>query len=222
MIIARATAGDAIWFKATIDRIADILAWQGDNDPSTYAALKPSASSPNPPKPSNCSANTKTTTGTDPPNHQIPPRNLPARRPKSASTKPLIDHCRSARRRSTPTGPGRVLSSTSTSVRKPSAPALVWPGSKTSPVLLNRLHALLGDHCTINLKPVIDLPAGHTPVDSHEIPARLREQLQLRCPAPGYGDHPTAASTSSTPTAPNPSATPSLHKCSGAPRHVRR
>jgi hypothetical protein len=33
MIIARATAGDAIWFKATIDRIADILARQGDNDP---------------------------------------------------------------------------------------------------------------------------------------------------------------------------------------------
>jgi hypothetical protein len=33
MIIARATAGDAIWFKATIDRIADILTRQGDNDP---------------------------------------------------------------------------------------------------------------------------------------------------------------------------------------------
>jgi hypothetical protein len=32
-IIARATAGDAIWFKATIDRIADILARQGDQDP---------------------------------------------------------------------------------------------------------------------------------------------------------------------------------------------
>jgi hypothetical protein len=152
------------------------------------------------------------------------------------------------------------------------------------PVLLNRLHALLGDHCTISLKPVIDLPAGHTPVDSYEIPARLREQLQLRYPAdvfpyaaavnrridldhtipyispdrggppgqtrignlgphlrrhhnhkptaagksanpnpePGYGDHPAAASTSSTPTAPTPSATPSLHKRSGAPRHVRR
>jgi hypothetical protein len=51
------------------------------------------------------------------------------------------------------------------------------------PVLLGRLHALLGDHCTINLKPVIDLPAGHLPVDSYEIPARLREQLQLRYPA---------------------------------------
>ena len=33
------------------------------------------------------------------------------------------------------------------------------------------------------MKPVIDLPAGHTPVDSYEIPARLREQLQLRYPA---------------------------------------
>jgi hypothetical protein len=32
LIIARAAAGDAIWFKATIDRIADILANQGDDD----------------------------------------------------------------------------------------------------------------------------------------------------------------------------------------------
>ena len=50
-------------------------------------------------------------------------------------------------------------------------------------MLLSRLHALLGDHCSISLKPVIDLPAGHTPVDGYEIPARLREQLQLRNPA---------------------------------------
>ena len=32
LIIARATAGDAIWFKATIDRIAYILDQQGDTD----------------------------------------------------------------------------------------------------------------------------------------------------------------------------------------------
>jgi hypothetical protein len=32
LIIARATAGDAIWFKATIDRIAEILAKRGDTD----------------------------------------------------------------------------------------------------------------------------------------------------------------------------------------------
>jgi hypothetical protein len=51
------------------------------------------------------------------------------------------------------------------------------------PVLLSRLRALLGDHCSISLKPVIDLPAGHTPVDGYEIPTQLREQLQLRNPA---------------------------------------
>jgi hypothetical protein len=68
MIIARASAGDAICFKAVIDRIADILSRQGDTESADVRRSKPSASSPNPPKPSNCSANTKTTTGTDPPN----------------------------------------------------------------------------------------------------------------------------------------------------------
>ena len=51
------------------------------------------------------------------------------------------------------------------------------------PLLLGRLRTVLGDRCKISLKPVIDLPAGHTPVDSYEIPARLREQLQLCYPA---------------------------------------
>ena len=54
---------------------------------------------------------------------------------------------------------------------------------EVGPVLLGRLRIVLGDRCSISLKPVIDLPAGHIPVDSYEIPARLREQLQLRYPA---------------------------------------
>ncbi len=53
---------------------------------------------------------------------------------------------------------------------------------EVGPVLLPRLRFLLGDRCSISLKPVIDLPAGHLPVDSYEIPTRLREQLQLRYP----------------------------------------
>jgi hypothetical protein len=32
------------------------------------------------------------------------------------------------------------------------------------------------------LNPVIDLPAGHTPVDAYEIPAALREQILLHHP----------------------------------------
>jgi hypothetical protein len=60
------------------------------------------------------------------------------------------------------------------------------------PILLTRLHTLLGDHNTINLKPVIDLPAGHTPIDSYEIPANLREHILLRYPADVF---PYAAAT---------------------------
>ena len=32
-IVAKAAAGDAVWFVATVNRIADILAAQGDGDP---------------------------------------------------------------------------------------------------------------------------------------------------------------------------------------------
>jgi hypothetical protein len=53
---------------------------------------------------------------------------------------------------------------------------------EVGPVLLGRLRTVLGERCTINLKPVIDLPAGHTPVDVYEIPASLREQLLLATP----------------------------------------
>jgi hypothetical protein len=54
---------------------------------------------------------------------------------------------------------------------------------EVGPVMLNQLGTLLGDRRSISLKPVIDLPAGHIPVDAYEIPAALREQILLRQPA---------------------------------------
>ena len=33
LIMARAVAGDAVWFLATINRLADLLALEGDEDP---------------------------------------------------------------------------------------------------------------------------------------------------------------------------------------------
>ena len=48
------------------------------------------------------------------------------------------------------------------------------------PILPGRLQTLLGNRCAISLKPVIDLPAGHIPVDSYEIPASLRRQPPTR------------------------------------------
>jgi hypothetical protein len=223
MIIARATAGDAIWFKATIDRIADILAWQGDNDPVDVRRSKAIGILAQPAQALQllCQHQDDDWDGPAEPSD-------PAEEPACEETEVSFDEAahRSLQISPPPFHPDRARPRAIVYVHL-SEEALsgglgVARVEDVGPVLLNRLHALLGDHCTINLKPVIDLPAGHTPVDSYEIPARLREQLQLRCPAPGYGDYPTAASTSSTPTAPNPSATPSLHKCSGVPRHVRR
>jgi hypothetical protein len=99
LIIARATAGDAIWFKAAVDRIADIL-----------GLCSSQRRWPSPPVPVS-----------------------PAR------------GCRAGAAGSAPQPPrGR---------------------------------------CSISLKPVIDPPAGQTPVDSYEIPASLREQVLLRNPA---------------------------------------
>ena len=96
LIIARAAAGDAIWFKATIDRIADILTQQGDPDPVEIRRSKAIGILANPPTPSSCSANTNTTTGTDPPN----PPTLPKTQPNTSRTQT------SSRRRSrTPSRP---------------------------------------------------------------------------------------------------------------------
>lgn len=47
------------------------------------------------------------------------------------------------------------------------------------PVVLGRLSMLLDDKCSISLKPVIDLPAGHIPVDSYETPTRLRDPADM-------------------------------------------
>jgi hypothetical protein len=204
LIIARATAGDAIWFKATVDRIADILAGQGDTDPvevrrskaigvlaqpaealqllcahqddnwdghaelAEPAALEPPDPAPEPSDPAPESA-----AGED----EDKPTSEPAGEATHRSLKitaPQFD-------------PDRARPRAVVYVHLSEEALTVGRGvarvEDVGPVLLGRLRSLVGDRCAISLKPVIDLPAGHIPVDSYEIPARLREQLQLRYPA---------------------------------------
>ena len=219
LIIARATAGDAIWFKATIDRIADILARQGDTDPVEVRRSKAIGilAQPahalqllcrhqdddwdGPAEPADRAAAKRDATG--------PSSSRPTRRPgkqaqpadqQGAEQAAARESCRPARCR-----PGRGDTHQSLQLTPPpfrsgsgSAPCSdlcpsqrgsaqrrhrYRPGRRRRPRTLGRLRILLGDRCTISLKPVIDLPAGHIPVDCYEIPARLREQLQLRYPA---------------------------------------
>jgi len=183
IIIARATAGDAIWFKATIDRIADILAWQGDNDPIDVRRSKAIGILAQPAQALQLLCQHQDDDW-DGPAEPADPAEEPA-----CETEVSFDEAahRSLQISPPPFHPDRARPRAIVYVHL-SEEALsgglgVARVEDVGPVLLNRLHALLGDHCTINLKPVIDLPAGHTPVDSYEIPARLREQLQLRYPA---------------------------------------
>jgi hypothetical protein len=189
LIIARATAGDAIWFKATIDRIADILARQGDTDSVDVRRSKAIGILAQPAQALQLLCQ-----------HQDDDWDGPAE-PSEADHDPHeaeeeigndeaahdADPNRSLQTSPPPFSPDRARPRAviyiHISEEAVSAGAGIARVEDVGPVLLNRLHALLGDHCTINLKPVIDLPAGLTPVDSYEIPARLREQLQLRYPA---------------------------------------
>ncbi|MGD7705081.1 DUF222 domain-containing protein [Microlunatus sp. Y2014] len=53
------------------------------------------------------------------------------------------------------------------------------------PQSADTVRAWLGD-CTILLRPVIDLPAGLTPVDAYEIPQAMRDHMQLRQPVSSF------------------------------------
>src|SRR5512133_3619081 len=207
MIIARATAGDAIWFKATIDRIADILTRPGDDDPIDVRRSKaigilaqpaqalqllcqhqnddwagpaePSDPAEEPVGDEDDVSFNEAAQGAEPPAHH--------ERSADTDEAPVADTHSSLQLTPPPFHPDRARPRANVYIHLSEEAVSGGHGvarvEDVGPVLLGRLHTLLGDHCTINLKPVIDLPARHIPVDSYEIPARLREQLQLRYPA---------------------------------------
>jgi Domain of unknown function (DUF222) len=184
MIIARATADDAIWFKAAIDRIADILNRQGDDDPVDVRRSKAIGILAQPTQALQLLCQHQD--AWDGPVEPSDPAEEPGCEEAGATATDGAAH-RSLQISPPPFHPDRARPRAVVYVHLSeealSAGLGVARVEDVGPVLLNRLHALLGDHCTISLKLVIDLPAGHTPVDSYEIPARLREQLQLRYPA---------------------------------------
>ena len=185
LIIARATAGDAIWFKATIDRIADILARQGDTDPVEVRRSKAIGILAQPAQAVQllCEHQGDEWDGAAEP---VDVAEGAAEAEKDAEPVVAAGH-QSLRLAPPPFDPDRARPRAVVYVHLSSEALSASSGvarvEDVGPVLLGRLRSVLGDRCMINLKPVIDLPAGHTPVDSYEIPARLREHLQLRYPA---------------------------------------
>jgi hypothetical protein len=175
LIIARATAGHAIWFKAAVDRIADILGRQGDDDPIDVRRSKAIGILAQPAEALQllCQHQNDPWDGPEEPadpdqelaadTHQSLQLTPPPFDPNKARPRAVVYVHLSAEALDTGTGVARV--------------------EEVGPVLLGQLRTLLSDRCSISVKPVIDLPGGHIPVDSYEIPASLREQLLLRNPA---------------------------------------
>jgi len=210
LIIARAAAGDAIWFKATIDRIADILNREGDDDPVEVRRSKAIGILAQPAEALQllCDHQDDQWHGPAEPTPDLaegPVEDdgefVPAAEP-SADADAAAHH--EPRRIGNPDGTGAPAHGSLQIVPPRFDPARARPQAvlyvhlaaealtagvgigrveQVGPILLDRLPALLGDRCTITVKPVIDLPAGHTPVDAYEIPAALREQILLRHPA---------------------------------------
>jgi hypothetical protein len=196
LIIARATAGDAIWFKATIDRIAEILAKQGDTDTVEVRRSKAIGILAQPAQALHLLCQHQDDDW-DGPAEPADPKDEPAEDEDEVSSEdaeqdPCLAEVSEAAHRSLqvtppPFDPDRARPRAVVYVHLSEEALTARTGvarvEDVGPLLLGRLRTVLGDRCKISVKPVIDLPAGHTPVDSYEIPARLREQLQLRYPA---------------------------------------
>jgi Domain of unknown function (DUF222) len=213
LIIARATAGDAIWFKATVDRIADILARQGDTDTIDVRRSKAIGilAQPahalqllcqhqddewdGPAEPSDLEEPSEDQIEFEQTASEDASATVPTHEPADVAgngQRPMGDPTSEADRQSLqilppPFGPERARPRAVVYVHLSAEALTAGTGiarvEDVGPILLSRLRSLLGGQCTINLKPVIDLPAGHIPVDAYEIPATLREQLLLRNPA---------------------------------------
>jgi hypothetical protein len=204
LIIARAAAGDAIWFKATIDRIADILTRHGDDDPVDVRRSKAIGILAQPAEALRllCQHQDDDWDGSEPDDldqkpaeddidHDQPAADEEAdaaAEPDPSSDTGLVEDQplesdpasdeathRSLRLTPPPFDPNQARPRAIVSVHLSEAALTAGNGvarvEDVGPVLLGRLHMLLGDNCSISVKPVIDLPAGHIPVDCYEIPA---------------------------------------------------
>jgi Domain of unknown function (DUF222) len=182
LIIGRAAAGDAIWFKATIDRIADILAKQGDTDTIDVRRSKAIGILAQPALALQllCPHQDDDWDG---PAEPTEPAEEPTEEELGFDDASAPDDADLTAAEPTPDPPGETALRSLQILPPPFGPAKARPRATVyvhlsaealtagtgiarvedvGPVLLGRLRLLLGDLCTINLKPVIDLPAGHT------------------------------------------------------------
>ncbi len=172
LLVARAAAGDVVWFLAMVDRIAEILAADGDSDLVDVRRSKAIGILARP------------DLALDLLRRHVRPDAAP-----SAVPDPEEDGHVSVGLGGD-SAPDRV-------VARPRVDLVVHLSAETlglgggparmdgvGPMLLGQVRRWLTDSdCAIKLRPVIDLSAELTPVDAYEIPKAMRRLIGLRLPA---------------------------------------
>jgi hypothetical protein len=185
-IIAKAAAGDAIWFLATVNRIADILTSQGDTDPigvrraRALGILAQPAEAlrlliehqHHPTDQPNQSTQPAETNPTD--EERCKPELDPAagdHQSLSLTVPPGFD-ARAAR-------PRVVLHFHLAEAALRTGQAIVRPEDGGPLTLDQLLEFLTRNRCQVRIQPVLD-PTEVAPVDGYEIPAQLRAAVKAR------------------------------------------
>ncbi|HEY6688548.1 MAG TPA: hypothetical protein VI094_20325 [Propionibacteriaceae bacterium] len=197
-VVAKAAAGDAVWFVATVNRIAEILAACGDTNPvgvrrarALGILAQPAEAlrlliehqhdrSVQPSEPAEPESVEPHTTSPDEPEESsedepeaepVPDADADDHRSLSMGVPPAFD-ARAAR-------PRVVLHFHLSDAALRTGHALVRP-EDGGPLILEQLVELLGrTGCQVRIQPVLD-PAETAPVDGYEIPQRLRAAVRAR------------------------------------------
>ncbi len=204
-VVAKAAAGDALFFVAMCDRIAQILLLEGDTDPVGARRSKALGILANPAR-----ALALLTRYAGAPDGDVPvsPRDVHPAEDDSDDVPEAVSGptCRTRGESREPSGdPSAFVRALATLDPKKLLPAatlyvhvsresLDAAGSGKSqgvarlegvgPITVDQVREFLG-HTHVTVKPVIDLDADH-PVDGYEVPDRLREQVYLRTPSDAF------------------------------------
>jgi hypothetical protein len=210
LLIAKANAGDVIWFMATINRIAEILRLQGDKDSADVRRSKAigilaqpalalqmlwdfrneqhaAAEPQQPDEPIDNEPEAPFDDSTTPPTEEAPQATAhdtsPGDPPEPAGSGLIIRPTGLDQRKLRP----KVVLHIHLSEEALMARRLLRGGlarlEGIGPVTLGQVRRFLGDApCDVHVQPVID-PQDVPPVDSYEIPRRIHEAMFLRMPA---------------------------------------
>jgi hypothetical protein len=207
MLIAEANAGDVVWFMATVNRIAEILKLQGDMGPADVRRSKAIGILAQPALALQLlwEFRNHQRPAAEPQQPGEPIHNEP-KAPFGVSTAaPDVDEAVVDHEPPDASEGGLIIQPSGVEVCKlrpqvmlhihlsQETPASYQDGISrfgggvgrfegVGPVALGQVRRFADTGCNVRVQPVID-PANSTPVDSYEIPRRIREAMFLRMPA---------------------------------------